>query len=47
MQLKPVPGEDIIYLCGNPQMVDDCVALLTEQGFGPREIKREKYTFSR
>ena len=47
MQLKPVAGEDIVYLCGLPQMIDDCVALLTEQGFGPKDIKREKYTFSR
>ena len=47
MQLDPRPEQDVVYLCGNPAMVDDCIKLLTERGFGPRSIKREKYTFSR
>ena len=46
-ELSLTPGEDLIYLCGNPSMIDDSVKWLTEQGFGPRQIKREKYTFSR
>ncbi|MGB0361240.1 MAG: FAD-binding oxidoreductase [Endozoicomonas sp.] len=40
------PEIDIVYLCGNPNMIDDCVALLRDQGFPPRQIKREKYNFS-
>ncbi len=46
-EISLTPGEDLIYLCGNPFMIDDCVKQLIERGFGPREIKREKYTFSR
>ena len=34
---------DIIYLCGNPDMVDDATELLKEAGFGIRQIRREKY----
>ena len=41
------PASDLIYLCGNPAMIDDCLLLLKDAGFGPRQIKREKYTFSR
>ncbi|WP_067517194.1 FAD-binding oxidoreductase [Endozoicomonas ascidiicola] len=37
---------DIIYLCGNPGMIDDSVSLLRNEGFSPRQIKREKYNFS-
>lgn len=40
------PEKDIVYLCGNPGMIDDCVALLREMGFPPRQIKREKYVYS-
>ena len=45
--LNLVPGKDLVYLCGNPAMIDDNIKWLTEQGFGPRQIRREKYTFSR
>lgn len=41
--LEPTPERDIVYLCGNPAMVDDAVALLKERGFPPRSIRREKY----
>ena len=41
------PETDLVYLCGNPAMIDDSVARLTEYGFGVKQIKREKYTFSR
>lgn len=37
------PETDIVYLCGNPAMVDDATALLKEAGFGIRQIRREKY----
>ncbi|MFT4704376.1 MAG: ferredoxin-NADP reductase [Bradymonadia bacterium] len=43
---EPDPGGDIVYLCGNPQMVDDAVAHLKELGFSPRNIRREKYISS-
>ena len=45
--LSPTPGQDLVYLCGNPGMIDDNVKYLSEIGFGPRQIKREKYTFSK
>ena len=40
------PEKDIVYLCGNPGMIDDCVALLRDMGFSSRQIKREKYVYS-
>jgi ferredoxin-NADP reductase len=41
------PAGDIVYLCGNPNMVDDNVAFLTHQGFSPDKIRREKYVSSK
>ncbi|WP_281645103.1 FAD-binding oxidoreductase [Parendozoicomonas sp. Alg238-R29] len=46
-KLDLTPEKDLVYLCGNPPMIDDTVKYLTDLGFGPRQIKREKYTFSR
>ncbi|WP_422489200.1 FAD-binding oxidoreductase [Endozoicomonas sp. ALE010] len=40
------PENDVVYLCGNPGMIDDCVALLRDRGLSPRQIKREKYVYS-
>ncbi len=40
------PELDLVYLCGNPHMIDDAVAELKETGFSVRQIKREKYVFS-
>lgn len=37
------PDEDIVYLCGNPGMIDDAFANLKDQGFVPQQIIREKY----
>lgn len=34
---------DIAYLCGNPNMVDACLALLGEHGLPAKSIRREKY----
>jgi ferredoxin-NADP reductase len=45
--LAPNPENDLVYLCGNPKMVDGCTALLTDLGFSPRQVKREKYTRSK
>lgn len=39
-------AEDIVYLCGNPNMIDDAFAVLTEKGFDRKNIRREKYVFS-
>ena len=38
--------QDLVYLCGNPGMIDDAAAVLKELGFPPRQIKREKYVYS-
>jgi len=35
--------DDIAYLCGNPQMVDACLAVLRAAGFRFASIRREKY----
>lgn len=35
--------EDIVYLCGNPGMIDDAFASLKDHGFAPQQIIREKY----
>jgi len=45
--LAPNPKNDLIYLCGNPKMVDGCTGLLTELGFSPKQVKREKYVRSK
>lgn len=40
------PANDIVYLCGNPAMIDDAFVLLQEAGFDHKNVKREKYVFS-
>lgn len=37
------PEKDIIYLCGNPSMVDDAFNQLKERGFDAKSVRREKY----
>lgn len=37
------PDQDIVYLCGNPNMIDDAFNKLKELGFGPHGVRREKY----
>jgi len=44
LQLNPL--EDIVYLCGNPNMIDDAFGTLTALGFDRKNIRREKYAFS-
>lgn len=41
------PETDIIYLCGNPDMIDDAVTRLKQKGFTPRNMRREKYVSNR
>ncbi len=42
-ELKVNPLEDIIYLCGNPNMIDEAFAKLRTFGFDAHTIRREKY----
>lgn len=41
--LAPDGESDIAYLCGNPQMVDACIAELKTLGLPMKHIRREKY----
>ena len=41
------PEEDRIYLCGNPEMIDDSFSSLKKRGFKGRQVIREKYVFAR
>lgn len=45
-ELNLNPADDIVYLCGNPNMIDDAFTVLTEKGFDKKTIRREKYLFS-
>jgi ferredoxin-NADP reductase len=40
------PAQDIVYLCGNPNMIDEAFATLSSLGFERKNIRREKYLFS-
>lgn len=40
------PESDIVYLCGNPLMIDDAFSKLTNLGFDKKSVRREKYSFS-
>ena len=37
------PSDDLVYLCGNPSMIDDAFAYLKDNGFAMQQIIREKY----
>ncbi|ASQ46955.1 ferredoxin--NADP reductase [Legionella clemsonensis] len=37
------PENDVVYLCGNPGMIDNSFAYLKEKGFNLQQIIREKY----
>jgi len=37
------PQNDVVYLCGNPNMIDEAVAWLRTQGFESANLRREKY----
>ena len=41
--LMPDHEKDIVYLCGNPAMVDTCHEMLTQHAFTIKQIRREKY----
>ena len=40
------PANDVIYLCGNPNMIDDAFKQLIELGFPSDRVRREKYISS-
>ena len=42
-QLQLNPEQDMVYLCGNPGMIDESFSLLKDQGFTMQQIIREKY----
>ncbi|WP_286238240.1 FAD-binding oxidoreductase [Neptuniibacter halophilus] len=44
--LKPDAEQDMVYLCGHPQMVDQSVTYFEALGFTPARLKREKYLHS-
>jgi ferredoxin-NADP reductase len=41
------PESDIVYLCGNPGMVDAAAEWLKDREFGTRQVRREKYVSAR
>jgi len=42
-ELQLNPDTDIVYLCGNPAMIDESFALLKDKDFAMQQIIREKY----
>lgn len=45
-EIKPDAATDVVYLCGNPNMIDEAYALLAERGFASQNVRREKYISS-
>lgn len=41
------PSEDVVYLCGNPGMIDEAFEDLKGRGFAMQQIIREKYISAR
>lgn len=46
LELNPDPQRDIVYLCGNPDMIDAAVERLKAIGFDNHNLRREKYVSS-
>jgi ferredoxin-NADP reductase len=44
--LKLDPATDMVFLCGNPNMIDAAYAKLTSMGFTAANVRREKYVSS-
>lgn len=42
-ELNLNPEQDMVYLCGNPGMIDDSFEWLKEHGFTTQNVIREKY----
>jgi len=45
-KLDANPDTDMVYLCGNPSMVETSAEYFKERGFSPKNLKQEKYKFS-
>ncbi len=45
-ELQLDPHHDIIYLCGNPGMIDESFAVVKNDGFDAKNVRREKYISS-
>lgn len=45
-KLNPDPNQDIVYLCGNPGMVDESDVWFSGKGFSASTLKKERYKFS-
>lgn len=45
--IQPLAASDLVMLCGNPHMVDECFNYLKNEGFGSRQVIREKYVFAK
>jgi ferredoxin-NADP reductase len=41
------PATDVVYLCGNPGMIDESFEILKAMGFAVKQIRREKYLSAR
>lgn len=41
--LDPRPDKDIVYLCGNPNMIDEAMEMLKAREFPTKRLRREKY----
>lgn len=41
--IHPNPKTDIVYLCGNPNMIDEAFEKLKQLGFDVSQVRREKY----
>lgn len=41
------PASDVVYLCGNPGMIDESFEILKAMGFGVKQLRREKYLSAR
>lgn len=40
-------NQDMVYLCGNPNMIDSAYEILLNMGFNARTVRREKYISSK
>ncbi len=46
-EFKATASTDVVYLCGNPLMIDASFAALQAKGFASSQIRREKYISSK
>jgi NAD(P)H-flavin reductase len=41
-RLPLTPGQEHVYLCGSPQMIDECSRVLSERGFEKHYLMRDE-----